>query len=343
MSEALSQPDLSTAGPAETAATELDWERISFEVPCTDCGTNLRGQTYPWCPNCGQRIDWQHVLPIENLRCRKCEYQLLGLSETRCPECGTQFEWRDVLRDARVRNIKLFEFLWFTNPIPGFVRSFRLAALSPRRLWNEYFMPIQPNLIPLFLFMLVQWAVFAWGWHVTAWTIDPTINSIADWIGAETSLLDPRTGQAVPGSARPLRFVYPFRPGPLFLPAMGVWYLATLASLQVLFQTKRRLRVRWTDTFRVLVHATVFASLCTGLWCVLEGLLDSTLFFTRLFVGRSQSGYAVLWYAVFFLGLGVTWVHLSIGLARHLRIPRAWLVSATCLLIGYLASSALTV
>ena len=342
MSDAFTQDCGPGVKPDVAGLDELDWARVPFEVPCIECGTNLWGETYPWCPNCGVRINWRRVLPIDELRCRKCHYRLLGLTEDRCPECGTPFEWPDVLRAARVRRIRLFELLWFTNPVSGFVHSFRLAAFHPRRLWDEYFMPVPPNVLPLFAFMLVQWLIFAWGWHVAAWTIDPTINSIAQWVNAETPVVDRRTGLAVSGTTRPLRFVYPFRPGPLFLPSMGVWYLATLAALQLLFETKRRLRFRWTDTFRVLVHSTVFASLCTGMWCVLEGLLDSTLFFTRLFVGRSQVGYFILWRSVFVVGLAVTWAHLAIGLKRHLRVPRAWLVSALCLLIGFLTSTALS-
>jgi len=298
-----------------------DWERISFDVPCTRCGANLRGQSEPLCPTCGLRFDWGRLLPLDDLRCEKCAYQLFALPEQRCPECGTAFHWAEVLAAARSRGSRLFEFVWSTDPLRGFFRSVYLAALRPRKLWAEYHVRVPPRFLPLLLFTVAQWLLFARGWHVVAWLGDPAMNAVATWIGS------------------PLTFVYRFRVGPLFLPSMAMWYVVSFASLQLLFQTKRRLDIRWLHTLRVYAHATVFASLCTVGWCVSEMLLDATLFVSPTLIGASPAAYSLLAQAVFAVGLLATWAHLWIGLHYHLKVPRGWLVAAACLLIGYLISA----
>ena len=122
---------------------------------------------------------------------------------------------------------------------------------------------------------------------------------------------------------------------------MAGWHVVPFASIQWLFQTKRRRGIRWRDTLRVYAHATVLTSFCPAAWCLLEMLLDATLFVSPAFRDVSAAAYPLLAKAVFVVGVTATWVHLWIGLQRHLKIPRGWLVAAACLLIGYLISGPL--
>jgi hypothetical protein len=300
-----------------------DWDRIPFDVPCTRCGANLHGRSQPVCPACGLRFNWDHVLPLDTLRCQECAYRLFGLPEPRCPECGTAFHWAEALAIARSRSSRLFEFVWLSDPLRGFFRSTWLAAFRPNKLWAQYVPRVPPKIAPLLLFILVQWLVFAGGWHAVAWGADPLMNGIARWIGS------------------PLSFTYRFRVDALFLPAMAGWHIVTFASIQLLFQTKRRRGIRWRDTLRVYAHATVLTSFCPAAWCLLEMLLDATLFVSPALRDVSAAAYPLLAKVVFVVGVTATWVYLWIGLQRHLKIPRGWLVAAACLLIGYLISGSL--
>jgi len=296
-----------------------DWARIDFAVPCLRCGADLHGQSQPVCQSCEFQFSWERVLPVEYLRCATCSYQLFGLTEPRCPECGEPFEWARVLDTARRRQSNLFEFLWFQNPVPAFAYSTRLAALRPRKLWATYELPARPQVLPLLVFVLAQWAIFAHGWRVTAWVVDPVMNSIATWSDSD------------------LRFIYPFRLTENLLLMLAVAYVATFAAIQLLFQTKRHLGIRWSDTLRVYAHATVFLAFCPAAWCLLEALLDATLFIKRwLSAGPASPAYLILAAIVFCIGLAVTIVHLSIGFRRHLNVPHGVAVAVICLLIGFL-------
>jgi predicted RNA-binding Zn-ribbon protein involved in translation (DUF1610 family) len=296
-----------------------DWPRVNFPVPCVQCGEDLRGQSQPVCSHCGRRSSWQRILPVEHLRCPKCGYQLFGLTEQRCPECGEPFDWARVLDTARRRQSRLFEFLWFHNPLPAFAHSAGLAALRPRKLWAQYDLHARPQVLPLLAFILAQWVLFAYGWHVTAWVVDPIMNGIANWTSSH------------------LQFVYRFRMGFDTLLILAIAYVLTFAAIQLLFQTKRRLGLRWPDTLRVYAHATVFMAFCPAAWCLLEALLDATLFIKRwLPAGPNSPPYLILPAAIFSIGLAVTIAHLAIGLHRHLNVPHAAAVATLCLVIGLL-------
>lgn len=44
--------------PTEQSATAPGPEGVSQDVPCPECGYNLRGLTVPRCPECGYEFDW---------------------------------------------------------------------------------------------------------------------------------------------------------------------------------------------------------------------------------------------------------------------------------------------
>lgn len=335
MSDAPNQP----RQPADSDATGPDWSRVPFEVPCTRCGANVHGRTGQPCPNCGLRLAWERVLPLEELRCQDCGYQLFGLTSQRCPECGRPFEWPVALAAARIRRIRLFEFLWFSNPVPGFFRSVWLAALRPRKLWAHYDHPIPPRVWPLTVFVLLQWLMLAYGWHAMAGIVDPVMNGISTWLDARVPVIDRSTGGVFRGGGRPLTFIYRFRVGPFFVASLLAWYVVSFLALQIFFETKRRLKIGWRDLLRVYVHATVFASLCTAGWCVLEALVDATLFIDPALTGRLDRVYVLLGRGVLAAGVLVTWAHLWIGLRCHLKFPHAGLVAAVSLLLGFLVAN----
>lgn len=314
--------DMPTATPETSSGP--DWNTIPFDVPCGRCGASLRGQTEPRCPRCNLEFTWNDVLPVEELRCPYCSYQLIGLREQRCPECGRPFTLASVLDAARSRRNTFFENRWRKRPIRSLARTWYFAAFRPRKLWAGYDLSDPPRLLPLGMFAIVQWAVFKHGWDVAALAVDPIMNSLPRLLG---------TNQ---------RFFYPFRPDRFFMPFMAVWCLLTFLSFQCFVVSKRIWRIRWTQLLRVYVHATAFASGCMALWCVLEAILDSTLFYSG-FLRRVPQAYDWLGRGVLGLGLAVTWAHVWIGYHRYLKVPGGWGTAAMCMTLGYLLASLLRI
>ncbi len=294
-----------------------DWDRVHFDVPCPACGSRFNGTTEPVCPACQAEFRWHVILPVDKLQCEKCAYQLFGLREARCPECGVPFEWADAVRAARTRGDPLFEFLWFDHPLSGLLRSAGLALFRPRKLWSRYALHVPPRVGPLLLFLFVQGLLFERGWAMIAWCVGPSMNGLSRLLES------------------PIRFVYPFRGGAAFMPFVALTCVASFLALQLLFQTKRQLGIRWTHVLRVFVHATVFASLATMGWCVLETVLDATLWVSPRLVTVSRNSYPGLAQGVYFVALLATWLYLAVGLKRHLNMPHARTASAAALLIGH--------
>jgi hypothetical protein len=135
-----------------------------------------------------------------------------------------------------------------------------------------------------------------------------------------------------------LSFSYVFRPGPGLFIGLAVWQIATFLALQLFYESKHRAGVTWRHLLRVFVHSTAPASMGTVLWFALELLVDASLFVHPWVMGMRI--YDRLGLAVFWSLLLVTWIHLGIGLGRHLRIPHGWAVGAAALWIGYLTMRA---
>ncbi|MCP4249865.1 MAG: hypothetical protein GY778_22715 [bacterium] len=311
--------------PSAAGAPPPDWSAIPFEVPCTRCGQSLREAVEPRCSGCGAQFDWDEVLPLEDLRCLDCDYRLLGVGGDRCPECGSEYDWNTVLPAARSRRNRLFERWWYHNPVPSLLRTWFLAAWRPRAVWQQCSVHDKPSVVPLLMFMLIQWAVFLFGWPAVAVVADSAMNGTTQW------LQDRGWCGWIQG------FTYGFRPQRGFVPFVGFWYLGTLLSMQIFVQSNARYGIGWRHGLRILVHATAFASLAMGLWCVLEMLADAILFFTPA-AGRilTRRLYERIGEGVFLLGLIVTWAHLWIGYRRHLRMPHGWGMAAAALLLGNL-------
>ena len=298
-----------------------NWSQIPFNVPCLACGEPLNGVAQSRCDECHSDLDWNEVLPVQDLRCRHCEYQLLGLTEQRCPECGAPFEWTDVLRFARQGRSNLFEHVWRRRPLDALGRTWFQAAFLPRRLWTKYERCSSVGVPALLAFMILQWVVFVYGWDAVGAIADLFMNTLAPLVGST------------------FRFTYQFRVGPNFMEFMALWYVATFFCLQVFHVSKRRYGVGWRRILRVYVHSTAFASLIPAISCLLEMLLDCSLLIqpdlSRVLNSSQPNPYVVLRDSVFALGVLGTVLLIWLGYRTHLRHPRGWGVAATSLVLGY--------
>ncbi len=307
-----------------------DWEKLPLAVPCGRCGADLHSLTEPVCHSCGLEFVWDEVLPVEQLCCRFCSYHLMGLTERRCPECGERFDWAEVLSAARAclwTNNNLFEQQWSRKPFSSLFRSWRLAAFRPGKLWSKYSLQDEPQILPLLLFALMQWAVFAFGWQALAPLVTRAMNYFS---GLE-------------GSA--IQFSYFFRggQGPRSLPMfVGLWYGVTFICFQLYVQSKHLYRVRWQQILRVYVHSTAFAAWAMVLWLVVEAGIDLTLLLIptiRPQINNNlylNAGRIVLWLAIL-----VTWLSIWLGYRRYLRVPHGWAVAGLSLWLAYLLTQLL--
>jgi len=330
-------PECGTAVEAAAAGSPagqeraFEWELIPLDVPCGRCGERLNGLAEPVCPRCGLEFRWSDLLPpVEDMHCRECGYVVYGSTGSRCPECGTGFDWESVTEAARSRQNHLFEHWWTRRPLPSLLRTWWLAALRPDRLWAEHSIHDPPRVLPLLLFLLLQWGVFFGGWYAVAALAGPAINHVSRW-GYEHNWLDLRL--ILPG---PIRYTYQFRPPTTFMPFVACWYVATFLSFQVFVLTKRRYRIRWQQILRVLVHSTALASLATALWCLAEVSVDASLLLNPGWQRFAQRLYATLGQVVFVLAVTATWAHIWFGFHRYLRTPRGWGTAALCLVLGNL-------
>ncbi len=308
---------------------------VPFNVPCGRCGEKLNGLAQPQCPKCDLELVWDDLLPVEDMHCPHCDYLVYGATRERCTECGAVFAWDDVLGAAQSRRNSLFEHFWTRRPVASLLRTWWLAAMKPRRLWAEFSIHDSPKVAPLLVFMLLQWAVFAYGWDTVARVVDPAINAASRWV-YERDWLDRQSLTPQPQS-----FTYSFRPGTDFLKFTACWYVLTFLSFQAFVQTKARYRIRWRQILRVFVHGTAFVSLATAVWCVAEAAVDASLlvnpgwgrFVARLYNPLGQ-GTAIV-------GAVVTWAHIWIGYHCYLKTPRGWGTAAMCLILGHLLTQLL--
>lgn len=258
-----------------------------------------------------------------DLVCPSCGYCVYGSTDNRCPECGQPFDWALVQAAARTPRALLFEFAWRPRPAAALARTWYLAVFRPAKLWGEYGAIARPPVVaPLLLLMVLQMLLFVQGWPAVGFVLDAAMNALGEYLTQGN-----------------LSFTYDARYSQDDLLFMGLWYVLTFAMLQVFFQTKRRLSVRWPAFLRVQVHAFMAAATAPAAWCLAEGAIDLSLFFRgpRLFV--NPDWYEDLKRAVFVIALIVTWFLLGLGLRRHLGFSHAYVVAGTALLCGHLLAS----
>ncbi len=153
-----------TTPPASStsASPAPSWAEIHFNVDCPRCGGSLNGHTGDTCPACTLLLDWDRVLPLDELACPGCSYHLRGLRDARCPECGEPFDWSAVLGQQRRRDKPLFEYQYRKR----FVRSLLAAvrrSLLPGRLWRsiEVYDPPDSRGQAVLAITLALWLVLA--------------------------------------------------------------------------------------------------------------------------------------------------------------------------------------
>ncbi|MCP4589755.1 MAG: hypothetical protein GY842_03335 [bacterium] len=266
--------------------------------------------------------DGPDTLAWEEQRCPTCGYVVYSLQEARCPECGKEFTWAEVRAAALSRRGDLFEHRWREDFGASLVRTWARAIWSPRQFWTRYTLEDAPRVVPLLVLILLQWLIFARGWHLLALAADPVMNSF-DWL---------RTAPA-------RGFVYVPRMSAVFLEDMALWYFATFLSMLLFYRSSRRAGVRWRHILRVYAHATLFASLYTVLCCIAEVLVDVTLLI-------KPGSYSILLYAgidqaIYGVGLLLTWVYLWIGYRCYLGIPHGWAIAGLSLWLGRLTMETL--
>ncbi|GJM23592.1 MAG: hypothetical protein DHS20C16_00070 [Phycisphaerae bacterium] len=320
---------------------------------CPSCDYMIHEDGHDRCPECGIDIDmravcevaidanrsqfkilwYTHVaeLPLDKLCCVKCDYRLVGLSTNRCPECGIDFDWDTVCDAAIAKAGNLFEYQWFADPLKSLARTFWLGATSPFRLWSTYSKSDTPRVFPLVFLILIQWLIFARGWHAVALAMDPLMNKVI---------------AVLPGiELKNMRFTYGARYENADLVDYAMWFIATFLTLTFFVQSNREHNAHWRQVLRVFAHSTILASFCTALWCVLEAVLDSSLYFwpwpknARSGLPRIESQYYFnLGYGVMGLALVSVWAMLWIGYRKYLRIPHGWAIAGVALFVGHLVT-----
>jgi hypothetical protein len=320
---------------------------------CPSCKYVIHEDGHDRCPECGDAIDMRVIcknaidanrnqfkllwytqvaeLPRDGLCCVKCGYPLVGLTTNRCPECGVDFDWDTVCDAAISKAGSLFEYQWVADPLKSLARTFWLGAIRPFRLWDAYSKYDTPKVIPLILLILIQWLIFARGWHAMALAVDPLMNKVV---------------AVLPGAGfANMRFTYGARFENNDLIDYAMWSVATYLTLLLFVQSNREHKAHWRHVLRVFAHATIFASLCTALWCVLEAALDSTLYYwpwpKNVRTGAPSIDLKYYWglgSGVMGLALVSVWAMLWIGYKKHLRIPHGWAIAAVAIFVGNLAA-----
>ena len=129
--------------PRSAAATLREY-LAGRDMPCDQCGYNLRGTQDVFCPECGTVIPRPPSDDIQRARmdpaqlrlwCPECDYVVTGVNAARCPECGAMKLLRfsgekpRLPRRSWLRPRGLPTALWI-NAVIGFV----VAATAGARL-----------------------------------------------------------------------------------------------------------------------------------------------------------------------------------------------------------------
>jgi len=355
-SQALNQPARPIPGSAPISTQAIIDQIVAVDrelLRCLSCDYMIHEGGHDHCPECGIDIDMDALcrstidanrerfaflwytqvaeLPLDALCCIKCGYRLVGQTTNRCPECGIEFDWDTVCDAATSKASNLFEYRWVADPLKSLAKTFWLGATSPFRLWNTYSRSDTPRVTPLVLLILIQWLVFARGWHAMALAVDPLMNKVI---------------AKLPGvSPNNMRFTYAARFENAALVDYALWSVATLLTLTLFVQSNREYKASWRRVLRVFAHSTILASLCTTAWCVLEAILDSSLYYWP-WPKSERSGAPTIGYE-YYSGLGTVmlglalvsvWAMLWIGYKKHLRIPHGWAIAGVALFVGHLAT-----
>jgi ribosomal protein L37E len=321
--------------PAESAPP--DWDMIPFDVGCSRCGQELRGQSEPVCPACGLEFAWSDLVPLEALNCTHCGYHLYGLQDMRCPECGSPFTWEALLKTHHEQTRDLFEYQWKRRPLRSLISTAWRAA-RPRTFWTSMDIHAKPRVRPLLLMVL--------GSMIAVAVVLLPLMAIAD-ASLWKFLLHWRSQLGIP-SLRTFdwqwrvlaSFEYAFlRTNSVQLLLLLGLFLAgcNLVALLLLQQSMSRYRVRCAQVVRVWAYAALpvilIFPIVTAVWSVAN---NSVVFhqFQEVWPGG--------WWeldsrpAPFFFGLYIWSVRCAYR--DYLRMPHGAAVAVLTLIVGVLGS-----
>lgn len=244
------------------------------------------------------------ALMLDDIPCPRCSYNLRELTHTRCPECGLDFSWNEVIDRAKVLEQPHFEYQWRRRPFRSLVWT-SVRLLVPWRFWPRCSMSGPVGVAGL----LIQFAVTI----VLSGSLLFGVEYLR-FIGYRLIWGSGRRGFWVFYAEDVLSEIIAVLVWPL---VMGL--LAFLVLL-LLWQTRRKYKIRKALLFRVVVYATLSLVLAkTLVSSALEITYLLASYMERVFVWRPDPDYLS-----YYIGFLLAFVCLFIGLKKHLRIDGAW-------------------
>ncbi|TWT44661.1 hypothetical protein RAS1_10760 [Phycisphaerae bacterium RAS1] len=288
------------------------------------------------------------------VRCPRCDYNLMLLTTPRCPECGLTFEWRRMLDQEAGRSRFLFEHHWRDRPVRSYFGTL-WRALRPRSFWRQVALYEKVESGPLWFVFLTSMVTPFVLFHALAAVVAGVLALVArlafgEWPGFPGSWVfySPygRYGRSTVAvlsdyawDLAAAAFTAPAAAYGLMMLAAGLYACGVLALLCGLWQTLGRCRVRRVQLLRVCAYSAMAVSwtisplflalLLMLLWMSLAGL-RATIDQRLLLLG-------VAWV------LGYSILSVGGGLSLYLRLTRAWIVTATVVLVAFLAAFTLAV
>lgn len=123
--------------PSRPAGLPGDWLN-QRDVPCPQCGYNLRMLSVPRCPECGSAFRWQQLLRVQ---CPRCNAALHDVDGEQCPRCALSLDWAALLDQAQMQDARLYEYS--PHPARAALRTW-LVMLVPWLLWRRVRLEMPP-------------------------------------------------------------------------------------------------------------------------------------------------------------------------------------------------------
>lgn len=314
------------------AGLPLTWT-FGRDLPCPQCGYNLRSLRIPNCPECGFSFRWQSVLGVV---CQRCGGPLRDESGRVCPHCFDTLDWSQLLGRADPRQQLEFEYsMRYGRP---YLHTL-VATVWPWTFWSQKRLATPPNRSRLRRYRAISIGLGLIGLilPVVLASLGWVAVDIRDWLALTAALLIPpgvillfidHYGRGTQRyGARPERRLRFMAYSSSLLAWQGSWLLlAALAAVLVNFLTPVMINGqigRPANALR-LESGAFFEYLVTG---TLRYNLHPIEGWFHVGIGCGLSLFAVAWW----------WPFLFLGLRRVLRMSRSesWQVLAASILLGY--------
>jgi hypothetical protein len=179
----------SSRNPGLLPAGVPDSWTFGRDLPCPQCGYNLRSLHDPLCPECGHQFRWQAVLGII---CPRCAEPLRDETGPVCAHCFETLNWVQLLGRADPR--QQLDFEHSVHSVRPFLYTL-VATGSPWHFWNSRRLDAPPNRARLSrysrfslgvgltgLLLLLATAILKW-----------TYIALNDWVALAAGVLVPPT------------------------------------------------------------------------------------------------------------------------------------------------------